>query len=285
VVLAGHLQNAGRLDEALSELNRARELDPSSPHPYIGMGFLQGYRLGQLGEGVASAQGALLANRDHPALRSGLAELYLDLGDDERARQQLDALPADTPSTTAEAYLHLYRGETAAAHSSAVQAVEGSPQDWRAMVLLRDAALANDDPQAARAIYERIFPGLFAEPPALDAWNYRAAVDLALVLHETGEKERAAELLRRADAWVMTSERLGRFGYGLADVQIRLLRGQQDEALELLREAERSGWRGPYWKYHRDFDPVLAPIRNHPEFKAVFDDIERDMARQRPAPG
>jgi hypothetical protein len=91
-------------------------------------------------------------------------------------------------------------------------------------------------------------------------------------------------LLRRAEGWVMTSQRLGRFGYGLADVQIRLLRGQQGEALELLREAERAGWRGPYWRYHRDFDPVMAPIRNHAGFKAVFADIERDMARQRPAP-
>ena len=80
---------------------------------------------------------------------------------------------------------------------------------------------------------------------------------------------------------MLTSQRLGRFGYGLADVQIRLLRGQHGEALELLREAERAGWRGPYWRYHRDFDPVMGPIRSHAEFKAVFADIERDMTRQR----
>jgi len=28
-------------------------------------------------------------------------------------------------------------------------------------------------------------------------------------------------------------------------------------------------------------DPALASIRNEPEFKAIFADIERDMARQR----
>jgi tetratricopeptide (TPR) repeat protein len=273
VVLANHLQDEGRFDEALSELNRARDLDPSSPLPQLGIGYLQGYVLGRPGEGVTSIRLALDVDPEKLGVRLGLADLYLDLGEDERAAQLLDALPGGTPSTTTDAYLRLFRGEPAAAQASALRAAEREPRDWRAVVLLRDSALAAGDPQAARAIYERNFPELLAGPPALDAWNYRAAVDLALVLQETGEPERAAELLRRAEAWVLTSQRLGRFGYGL--------RGQQGEALELLREAERSGWRGPYWRYHRDFDPVLAPIRDHPEFKAVFADIESDMTRQR----
>jgi TolB-like protein/Tfp pilus assembly protein PilF len=281
VVLADNLQEVGRFDEALSELNRARDLDPSSPLPQRGIGLLQGYVLGRPGEGVASVRLALDVDPENLGVRRGLADLYLDLGDDERAAQLLDALPGGTPSTTPDAYLRLFRGEPAAAQAAALRAAVREPRDWRAVVLLRDAALAAGDPQAARAIYERNFPELLAEPPALDAWNYRAAVDLALVLQETGEHERAAELLRRAEAWVLTSQRLGRFGYGLADVQIRLLRGQHGEALELLREAERAGWRGPYWRYHRDFDPVMGPIRSHAEFKAVFADIERDMTRQR----
>ena len=53
-------------------------------------------------------------------------------------------------------------------------------------------------------------------------------------------------------------------------------------ALAALSEAQRAGWRR-YWRYYRDFDPNLASIRNEPEFKAVFADIERDMARQRAA--
>ena len=53
------------------------------------------------------------------------------------------------------------------------------------------------------------------------------------------------------------------------------------KALAALREAEQAGWRGPGWRYYRDLDPNLASIRNEPEFKAVFADIERDMAHQR----
>ena len=37
----------------------------------------------------------------------------------------------------------------------------------------------------------------------------------------------------------------------------------------------------PSTAWCRDSDPALAPIRNEPEFKAVFADIERDMAEQR----
>jgi len=46
-------------------------------------------------------------------------------------------------------------------------------------------------------------------------------------------------------------------------------------------EGTWAGWRGPGWRYYRDFEPTLASIRNEPEFKAIFADIERDMARQR----
>jgi hypothetical protein len=35
------------------------------------------------------------------------------------------------------------------------------------------------------------------------------------------------------------------------------------------------------WRHYRAFEPAFDSIRNEPEFKAVFADIERDMARQR----
>jgi hypothetical protein len=74
--------------------------------------------------------------------------------------------------------------------------------------------------------------------------------------------------------------RLGSEGFGVADVAIHALRGDTAKALASLREAERAGWRYD-WRYQRDYDPTLAPIRNDPEFKAIFADIERDMAEQR----
>jgi hypothetical protein len=102
-------------------------------------------------------------------------------------------------------------------------------------------------------------------------------------LQKTGEHAREAQLLERSEALIQKSPRLGPWGYRLADVQIDALRGNGELALAKLREAEAAGWRGPYWRYYRDFDPNLASIRNEPDFKAVFADIERDIARQRAA--
>ena len=58
-------------------------------------------------------------------------------------------------------------------------------------------------------------------------------------------------------------------------------RGETREALKALRDAERAGWRGPVWRFFRDHDANLESIRNEPDFKAIFADIERDMADQR----
>ena len=73
---------------------------------------------------------------------------------------------------------------------------------------------------------------------------------------------------------------MGYLGYAVNDVRIHALRGDKSLALAKLREAEQAGWRF-LWRYYRDYDSSLASIRNEPEFKAVFADIERDVAQQR----
>jgi hypothetical protein len=148
------------------------------------------------------------------------------------------------------------------------------------MFLIRDLDLRKGDYAAARARYAKAFPELFAEePPAFTDREAVAARDLALVMQHTGEKKRARALLDRSAAFFGSIPRMGAGGYGIADVQIHALRGETTVALAKLREAEQAGWRLS-WRYHRDFDPNLASIRDEPEFKAVFADIERDMARQ-----
>jgi hypothetical protein len=117
--------------------------------------------------------------------------------------------------------------------------------------------------------------------PQVNAGNYEAAIDVALVLQSLEILERAEALLDGGEQAIRSLPRLGWSGYGISDVRIHALRGDKAKALAALREAEKAGWRGPFWRYYRDFDPNLASIRNEPEFKAVFADIERDMARQR----
>ncbi len=281
VLLASHLGDAGRLDEALAELNEAHERDPMSALPVFGLGILHAYAYNRFGPAIAFGEQAVELAGSRPVYRDSLAQMYLDVGQYERAEETLDAAATATSGTTAWGYLHLYRGEPEQALSSALRAFEVDRRDDQSLALLRDAALAADDPQSARTLYERSFPELLAASPAIDATNFDAAIDLALVLQKTSEAGLATELLQRAEAWVVANPRLGIRGYGIGDARIQMLRGRHGAALAMLQQAQQSGWRGPLWRYYRDFDPVLAPVRNDPVFKAAFAAIERDMARQR----
>ena len=149
------------------------------------------------------------------------------------------------------------------------------------MALIRDDDLRKGDYSTARARYAKAFPELLAkELPKLTHSAAWAAIELALVLQHTGEGQRAKALLDRSEAHFRKIPRMGFWGYAISDVAIHSLRGETAVALRKLREAEQAGWRNR-WRYARDFDPNLASIRNEPEFKAVFADIERDMAQQR----
>lgn len=59
---------------------------------------------------------------------------------------------------------------------------------------------------------------------------------------------------------------------------LRATQGRSGEALDLLEQAARSGYRHRAWAEH---DPDLAPLRQHPRFRALLDRMERPAAPAR----
>jgi hypothetical protein len=108
--------------------------------------------------------------------------------------------------------------------------------------------------------------------------NYRAAIDLALILSRTGEQERADLLLDRSLQQIQRRPRLGRRGYGIADVQLYALQGEQQKALSALRAAIDEGWRAGWWWWL--YKPDMESLHGEPEFQAMVEEIEADMAAQ-----
>ena len=150
-----------------------------------------------------------------------------------------------------------------------------------ALAILRNADLQSNHYDAALTRYEKTYPELFVQgSPTHRRLNvvrsYRPRAGFA-----EARRTRQPTCYSTAAAVIRTIPRLGWNGYSIEDVQIYSLRGDRHKALTALLDAEKSGWRGPFWRYHRDHDPNLASIRDEPEFKAVFADIERDMAQQR----
>ena len=272
----------GRFDDALVAYRQAIEIDPTMTAPYYATGHVHGYGLGRFDAAMAWYEKAASLDPDNPDLPAQVAVAHWELGDDAEAARWLARMLASGESSAgtyfAAALLYLNRGDEASARRHAQRAADLEPFNT---FLIRDHDLRKGDYATARARYAKSFPHLFEkELPSFSDRDAFAAPDLALVLQHTGESERAKPLLDRSEAYFRTIPRLGFLGYGLSDVAIHALRGERALALAKLREAEEAGWRGR-WRYSRDFDPNLDSIRDAPEFKAVFADIESDMAQQR----
>ena len=57
------------------------------------------------------------------------------------------------------------------------------------------------------------------------------------------------------------------------------MQGKTEKALAALRQAIDDKWR-VYWWFYLEHDPVLASIRDEPEFQAMLEEIKVDMAAQ-----
>jgi TolB-like protein/Flp pilus assembly protein TadD len=280
--LGGALQSRGRFAEAASRCRRAIEIDPSMAAAYSTLGYVMAYSFNRFPDAVPLAQKAAELDPGSPGLSASLAQLYFDLGDDSMLfatiEQAARRFPDDTQTHLWLAVVDLLRRDHAGAVRHAERSLALYPRNSFVLGLLRNAGLASGRAEDALARYQKAHPELFVPgAPRMDGSNALAAVDLALVLQTRGDVARAKVLLDGASQFVGKFPRLLT---GIMDVRIHALRGEKAKALAVLREAEKVGWRQD-WRYHRDFDPALASIRGDPEFKAVFADIERDMARQR----
>jgi TolB-like protein/Flp pilus assembly protein TadD len=284
--LAEALQQMGRFPEAAAYFRRAIAIDPSMASAYSGLGYLEAYGMNRFADGVPLVQKAAERDPGSPVVALSLALMYLDLDDEARSSHLLqlaqDRWPDNFYVNVLSALAGLLQGDRDSAVQRAKKTLESDPRDGTALLVLTIVDRERNDYRTARARYAKAYPELVAPgPPTMNLQNFHVAIDLASILQRTGESARAELLLNRGEQLIHLIPRLGYDGYAVEHAAINTLRGNTAAALAALREAERAGWRGPLWRFERDRDPNLASIRNEPEFKAIFADIERDMARQR----
>jgi TolB-like protein/Flp pilus assembly protein TadD len=287
--LANLLEGMGRFDEAEKRYRRMIQIDPMSPLAYASLATHCAYARNRFMDAVLLQDRAVALDSDSPIRAGELALFWLDMDDEARATDLVESIsrrwPDDFYANSFSAAVAGAVGDNATAEAKATKALVDYPASHSLVVaVLRNSDLRRGDFDAARARYAAGYPELLsATNPRVSLVNVPLAVDLSLVFQRQGNVEGAKALLDASDLAIRSMPRLGFSGYGIADAQIHALRLEKAQALVALREAERVGWRGPAWRYYRDIDPNLASIRNEPEFKAVFADIERDMARQRAA--
>ncbi len=115
--------------------------------------------------------------------------------------------------------------------------------------------------------------------PRFDWRNYRAAIDLYLVLQATGEPERAQALLERCQSDISNMSIAGEYGKELADAEIFALLGDTEQALRALEDAFANGSRIRWWLW-TERNPNLDSIRDEAEFHALIQEVKADMAAQ-----
>ena len=128
-------------------------------------------------------------------------------------------------------------------------------------------------------VYAQYYPQLISDSePRIGFSNYRAAIDLSLVLQRLDELERADRLLQRCAEFISGLPRLGWWGgYWISDVQILALQGRRAEALDSLQGAINEGWRMLWW-YYINQEPNLGSILNDPMLVEMREEIESEMA-------
>ena len=107
-----------------------------------------------------------------------------------------------------------------------------------------------------------------------------AEIDLAAILIERGQHERAQALLTDAWTFVERSPPTGIFGGGVMAASIHALRGEPERAITALRTAIDAGWIENWWWMLR-YDPSLASLRKMREFQAIVASIEAKTAAER----
>jgi len=275
---------SGDFEAAMAGYRRVVEFEPDHAFAYVYIAAIHYLVYGRADESLVWYYKAAENDALSPSLRAALALPYLELGDPDSAREWVNKGRELGPNTFwtvwASLLLNHYLGSEVAARQDARTLLDIFPRNWGALNLLRNADLAAGRNEVARSRYARAFPEL-TEPelPEVQASNYRAAVDLALVLQRMGEVERADDLLERSMEVIRKLPRLGTNGYWIADVRILALQRQPQRALRALRQAVDEGWRFLTW-YQFEHDPNLDSIRGSAEFQRLYVETKTDLAAQ-----
>ncbi len=280
--LGAALMNTGRYEAALQQFLHTVSIAPDYAGGYRGVAEMYWTVFARPDEAYAWRLKILELDPGDPVNPAILALICLDLGDPDLAEFWIErALAFDTerrrPLWAREA-LHLYRGETAESLEYADRVRKIDPLFRFTITHLRnvDGRAGRIDDALAR--YRTLFPDFVDDPdPAIEFYNYIAAIDIAWLLQQKGDNDRAAMLLDRSLRALNDTRRLGVRGYAISDVEIYALQGKHELALATLREAVDSGWRMQWW-FWLDHSPNLDSIRDDPRFAEIRNLIAAEAA-------
>lgn len=254
-------------EQIMQEEARELAIDPQNYMLAQNYAFRRWLISGETAEAIEKIERAI-ASDPQQAIGASLAmQFYLDAGDAEAAR----AVAATTRATRASSRVifaqHAGDWQEAGTGAFGLGGTFGLRWSWPQAV--RDYALHTKDyDRSARAIAERfrIDP---VNPRIQNVRQILGAVPLGHVLLAKGDRNRGTALLASAVHWIDSHPSYGMPVHRRIRAEAMMLLGERNEALTNLRASVESGHDIHNWWYVIDRDPVWAPVRGDPRFKAI----------------
>jgi adenylate cyclase len=271
------LTAAGRMDEAAAAYERALALNPNDFAAMVNIATIVSRR----GEVDRAIEWARRSIRHEPARSQvaygNIASYMLDLGlldlADSAAARALLLVPGYGPAHVNLAVADLGRGRRAEAVAR-LRSVATNASNPREASIAASVLLLAGEHEEALAVYETAFAQAF-DALALNGY----APDYAWLLQRRGERERAREVLTRAEAVLRSA-----IADGNADPTARAflargaaVLGDHATAVALLEEAERAGYLDRHAVYRNQ--PVWSSLAGNARFEAA---MQRMRARIEP---
>jgi TolB-like protein/thioredoxin-like negative regulator of GroEL len=283
-VYAEALAALGRMDEAEAEFRRLLNLDAGYSAAYYRVGTNYFFRLGRIADAVPWYRKAMELDPSTPWYGIELAQALLELGAVDESRALIAGIAESSTEIPVKAFVYKLaraygdddmadaaRENLARSVNSVIDGLN-IVEDWQ---WLRD--LHAQDAERALALYRRISPELFHEPPEVGTWNHGIALSLALLQRDRGERAEAERLAHSVLEVIDTTNDL--YGYGGAATVAWLALGDESRAMAALEQTFREEGRRVGWSFIK-VDPVYAPLRPRAEFQSLDEEIRVDMARQ-----
>jgi TolB-like protein/Flp pilus assembly protein TadD len=273
------LNNAGHFDEALAQYQRAVAIEPRFAKGYRRLGD-QAIRFGRLDQAILALHKVQAIEPDEWSVPIRLGDVYLSLGDDQRAEYWYNLALRQSPEHahrvgTRLGRLYLYRGDADQAKEYFETVLEGTPSDQSALYFLVNLDLAEGNLSGALFRYQRAFPILFEDQPTIDFGNRTMAIHLAAVHYMAEDMERSEQLL--ALAWQHADSSEPR-SY-IDEAVIHALRRNEQAALDALGKIDTYE-KVLHWRDFVSGHPALKSLAGNPQFQALDDSFKADMTRQ-----
>ena len=269
------LDHSGDSEAALQVHRQAVALSPSRSD---GLAALHHWSFGRLDEAARWWAPALARAPTNTNTYWHAGKTYLCLGMLSRARELLGKSVAFEPSFAWAQHtltlVFLREGNRGQARAQIERMIAANPEDSSALTFAGLGAFDMADLAAARQYLERGLP----KAPAYV--RRHGTVALAWILQHSGEEARARELVMDAlrqfeRSWGGQPKRPEDF---MDLARIRLLQGNQEEALQLMETAVSRGWRFVYYQPNAS---ILESLRGNPRYDDLMADVHADIERMR----